>query len=199
MELPFPSPFFMSLQLDTFQDELNRRCSWGARSDEYRVRWVPSTETYDIEQKVSRGSMDIPPAVKRRSYEEFERLRDGYALVARTSPARFFKCKQCTTRLTASEGQWKEVDCKTCRNSRVYNNVQYFVAYWPLSESLLTHLESSHPSRLNERMKEIEEMNERNKASHERDWNNHLEAGLLDHRYHIAGTPRTSNKTNSIW
>ena len=188
----------MSLRQDTFEDELNRRCSWGASSPEYRVRWSPRRETFEIEQRTARGQYAIHPRIKRRNYDEWLRLRDGYTLVARVSPAQHFRCRQCNTRLAATECAFREIDCPTCRASKEHNNVQYFVAYWPLSESLLTHLERSHPSRLKQWMREMDAQNDATAAAARRDWSNHIEAGALEYRHHIAGNPRSNSLTNSI-
>lgn len=187
------------LRAETFEADLNRRCSWGARSDEYRVRWSPVRETFEIEQRVGRPVYggNVSPRLRQKFPDEWARMKDGYHLVARVAPEARFRCSQCRAWLPAPEGRFGEVDCPLCREHPTRNRSQTFVGYWPLSEGLLTHLEWSHPRRASAFKQELAEKNAAAAAASERDRINFMESAALEVRHHIAGTPRTSNLTNS--
>ena len=128
----------MSLRPETFENDLTHRLG-----PDYRLRWSDKKETYCIEQRLARPPADIPMAL--RGTDLWIRHRDRYALVCEVSPSPWMRCSKCRTRLRVPDLKWAEVKCPTCYASRTLNNTQYFVAYFPLCERLLQHLESTSP------------------------------------------------------
>lgn len=172
----------MSLRPETFEDELQRRLG-----RDYRLRWSPRKETWMIEQKVGR-QVDLPRRFQWT--DDWVRLRDGYGLVAEVSPALTMKCWQCRTRLAVPELAWKEVKCETCRASRNYNTSIYYVAYFPLCERLLQHLESTSPQRGWEWVKKLKSRNEQVREKLDQHLSDHLTTGLSDVANVIGDVPR---------
>ena len=174
----------MSLSVRTFEDELFRRLG-----REYRLRWSARKETFRIEQKVAQPKMDIHPVVREKNPDEFERLRDGYILVCEIAPAPTMKCNRCGERLDVPALEWKEVKCHSCYASKERSNTQFYVAYFPLCEKLLQHLESTSPKRGYEWVKDLMRKNAEMKAAQQRDWENHTETGLKSYMNIIADNP----------
>jgi hypothetical protein len=173
----------MSLSVETFEDELVRRLG-----REYRVRWSPRKETYCIEQQVGTAKIDIPRAAA--DIDTWQRAKDGYGLVCEISPRTMMKCLQCRTRLAVPELKWGEVKCDTCRSSKNYNTAVYYVAYFPLCERLLQHLESTSPKRGWAWVQRLKDKNTQVRVDLDRRLSNHLESGFMDYRNVIGGVPR---------
>lgn len=174
----------MSLSPQTFERELQARLG-----SEYRLKWSNRKETFLIEQKIQRGEWDIPSGVRERNPEEYDRLREGYSLVCEVSPAPTMRCNRCRAILTVPALEWKEVKCLSCYASKERSNTQFYVAYFPLCERLLTHLESTSPKRGYAWVKEMLRENARKRETQQRDWENHSEAGLKDYMRIIAENP----------
>lgn len=174
----------MSLSVATFEDQLFRRLG-----REYRLRWSSRKETFAIEQKVDQPKMSINPIIRKKNPEQFERLRDGYVLVCEVAPAPTMRCNRCGERLEVPALEWKEVKCSACYAHRERANTQFYVAYFPLCERLLQHLESTSPKRGYAWVKDMLEGNAKVKATQQRDWENHTEAGLKDYMNVIADNP----------
>lgn len=181
----------MSLSVDTFERELNVRCALG--ESRYRVRWSTRREVWMIEQKVGRAH-ELP---RKGDPDVWSRIKDGYSLVANVSPTPWFKCRKCAGHLRAPELKFGEVKCPCTAREREQANEVYYCAYFPLCERLLLWLEQTSPKRGNAWVAEMNAINKAKVDAQDRDWNNHLESGLLDYHNVIAGIPRTSNLTNS--
>jgi hypothetical protein len=173
----------MSLRPETFEDEMERRLG-----KDYRLRWSPRKETWQIEQKIARGHVSLPR--KFQWTDDYIRLRDGYALVAEVSPKLVMKCLQCRAHLKVPELKWGEIKCESCRATKNYNTAVYYVAYFPLCERLLQHLEKTSPLKGWEWVKRMQIENARKKDLLDRQLESHLDDAAMEVRNVVGEIPR---------
>jgi hypothetical protein len=131
--------------------------------------------------------MDIPQDLQQSDL--WIRHRDGYSLVCEVSPSPMMRCNRCRTRLPVPVLEWGEVKCPECYASRDRNNAQFYVAYFPLCEKLLQHLESTSPQRGWEWVKTMRRENVEKQHAQAQAWRDHGEQGLASYRNVIADNP----------
>ncbi len=163
------------MHLDTFIDELERRCG-----REYRVRWSPRTRSFHVEQKVAR-TLDYPG-----NDDKAQRLRDGVRLVLDlghpTEP-----CPRCERPVEAATFERAEVECPSCR--ALGWTVWVTTGYFPLVDKTLASLERWHPRLGEEPRAEMDAQNAALARSHTRHRDNVAESLALEHYSKIVGIP----------
>lgn len=121
-----------------FLDALDR--DFGGR---LRLRWSPSRGEWHIEQRTGRGKI-LPRYVSERD-DELIRARDGYDFVMAIRPGDRMPCPVDGATMKVPVMEFREALCPTCR--RAGRDGRFRASFWPLSESLLTHLRRIDPER----------------------------------------------------
>lgn len=152
---------------------------------DFRLRWIPQTETWNIEQKVGRGTVEVPLSYSDPAYE---RVRDGYALVMEISPSPHMRCDTCRAHIDVPVGKFAETRCSFCYS--MGEKSMWFIGYFPLSDMLLTHLDRLKPERVSDAIRERIKKNYEVERTRTRDYENRRDAHLRDYHSHIVGIPQ---------
>lgn len=107
-----------------------------------RVRWSSTQQEWHVEQKVARGLINFPSAI---SDDEAIRLKDGYHLVMTIRTGDRMPCPKCGLTLSVPLRSSTMVSCERCRQKGLEHRVA--AAYFPLDDTLITHLQAIDPLR----------------------------------------------------
>lgn len=171
---------------DTFIDALNARCNITGQRP-YRLRWDPHTETFALEQKVSRA-IEIPAVG-----DDFvtARVRDGYGLVLNFAPAPTMRCPDCGTRLPLAVMKSAEVRCDFCAAlPDTHDRQMWFLGYFPLCDRFLTYLERTSPKRAEALLKQMDRDNNAVLAQSRQKLRTNVADVAGDYWHQVAETPR---------
>lgn len=163
---------------DTFQHELDVRFGTGV----LRLRHSAAHETWCIEQKVGRGTYEVPYTL---GDDRAIRVHDGYALVAEVTTVPYVKCPTCRQHVPVKPAAFAEVRCAYC-NARGEHEM-FFVGHFPLCDRLLTHIEKTSPKRGDVWKREMDDKNAALAAEKRRDYENYTDAVMTDWFPQIAG------------
>lgn len=103
-----------------------------------RIRWSPRRLAYLVEAKHARATQANAPVDPLD--DEGIRRKDGYYLVMEVAPGDRLPCPRCRATVKIPILRQAEAKCPSCQKT-------WRASYWPLSESLLTHLRWSDPDR----------------------------------------------------
>lgn len=108
-----------------------------------RIRWSQSQREWHIEQKVGFGR--IPPARIDEGSDDLIRARDGYHFVMAVRQGDRMPCPKCGLTLRVPVRDTVDVHCGYCKLRGRTSSV--VCGYWPLDDTLLTHLRKIDPTR----------------------------------------------------
>lgn len=122
---------------EEFADRLHR-----AFDGRLRIRWSVADGAYHVEQRLARGLINFPSAL---TDDEAIRLRDGYHLVMTVRTGDRMPCPRCGLTLAVPLRSSTLVSCERCRQKGLEHRVA--AAYFPLDDTLITHLQAIDPLR----------------------------------------------------
>lgn len=147
-----------------------------------RIRWSPFTSTWHLEQHMGRASMAAMRKVPRNDKEIC--ARDGYDLVMEILPRCRFQCRFCYSPLNVTPLEIGEVCCGHCM--RRNRDARWAIAWFPLGEILIDHLQRIDPLRADilERIRreeaEAHQVKERTYAAQDREAAAQFKDHLID-------------------
>ena len=143
-----------------------------------RVRWSPSTSTYQIEQRFRavRSRFAAP------NDDEAIRDRDGFQFILAVAPGDRSRCPKCQRDTKIAVKQFKESRCEHCE-------AKLKICHFPLDESLLQHLRYTDPYRggLERLQADLEASELAIAVAKQRDLRNKIESATKDDFKRLVG------------
>lgn len=114
----------------------------------YRIRWSDRLHTFQLEQKIQTGQVDLmPPVDEDGTYDthsdRWVRARDGFAYIMALTPGDRMPCPLCNLTLKVPVMKTGETHCERCIAQG--KDGKYVAAYFPFNHIFIEHLRKIDP------------------------------------------------------